>query len=193
MNKTNAQIISTVFNPVVDPAITFLLLIWADQQLNLSKKMEFLGIADLFTTGLMLLCLFIFIRLGLISSPDIPDRRQRFLPLVVAAIVLFTGFLALAFAHAPHLIQVLMGCYAIETLIVAIISYWWKISIHTASMSCSLVALTVQFGAIVLPCYLLLPLVGQARIVLERHTLAQTIAGGFLGIILTTIQLLLFK
>jgi membrane-associated phospholipid phosphatase len=193
MSRTNAQIISTIFNPVIDPAITFLLLIWADQQLNFSEKIEFSGIADLFTTGLMILCLFIFIRFGLISSPDIPDRQQRFLPLVVAAIVLFVGFLALSFAHAPRLIQALMACYAIETLIVAIISCWWKISIHTATMGCSLVVLTVQFGAIVLPCYLLLPLVGQARIVLERHTIAQTIAGAFLGIVLTTIQLLPFK
>ncbi|MEH2184314.1 hypothetical protein [Nostoc sp.] len=189
MNRTNAQIISTVFNPVIDPAITFLLLIWADQQLNLSKKVEFLAIADLFTTGLMILCLLIFIRFGLISSPDIPNRRQRFLPLVVAAIVLFIGLLALSFVHAPDLIQTLMRCYATETLIVAIISYWWKISIHTATMGCSLVALTVQFGAIVLPFYLLLPLVSKARIVLERHTIAQTIAGAFLGIVLTTIQL----
>lgn len=193
VNKTNAQVISTVFNPVIDPAISFLLLTWTDQQLNLSEKIEFLGIADLFASGLIILCLFIFIRFGLINAPDIPNRQQRLLPLMIAAIVLLTGFLTLSFVHAPHLIRALMGCYATETLLVAIISYWWKISIHTASMGCSLAALSVRFGAIVLPFYLLLPLVGKARIVLKRHTIAQTIAGAFLGIVLTTIQLLSFK
>jgi membrane-associated phospholipid phosphatase len=110
----------------------------------------------------------------------------------VAAIVLFTGFVASSFAHAPKLMQGLMLCYAIETLTVAIISYWWKISIHTASMACSLIALTYRFGASVLPFYLLLLFVGQARIVLKRHTLAQTIVGAVLGIVLTAIQLLSF-
>ena len=189
MNKTSAQVISTVFNPVINSLITFSLLAWTDQQLNLASKIEFSGIADLFASGLIILCLIIFIRLGLISSPDIPDRKQRSFPLIVAAIVLFTGFVALSLAHAPKLIQGLMLCYATETLIVAIISYWWKISIHTASMACSLVALRYQFGAIIFPFYLLLLLVGQARIVLRRHTIAQAIAGALLGIVLT-IQLL---
>ncbi|BAY50519.1 hypothetical protein SAMD00079811_81480 (plasmid) [Scytonema sp. HK-05] len=193
MNKTSAQIISTVFNPVINPLITFSLLALTDQQLNLAEKIQFSEIADLFACGLIILCLFIFIRLGLINSPDIPERKQRSLPLVVAAIVLFTGFLALSFAHAPRLMQGLMWCYAIETLIIAIISYWWKISIHTASMGCSLVALTYRFSAIILPFYLLLLLVGEARIVLKRHTIAQAIAGALLGIVLTAIQLLSFK
>ncbi len=192
MNKTSAQVISTVFNPVINSLITFSLLAGADRQLNLALKIEFSGIADLFASGLIILCLFIFIRLGLINSPDIPDRKQRSLPLIVAAIVLFTGFLALSFAQAPKLMQGLMLCYATETLIVATISYWWKISIHTASMACSLVALTYRFGAIVLPFYLLLLIVGEARIVLKRHTIAQVIAGALLGIILSAIQLLSF-
>jgi membrane-associated phospholipid phosphatase len=192
MNKITAQVISTVFNPVINPLITFSLLASAAQQLNLAAKIEFVAIAALFACGLIILCLFIFIRLGLINSPDIPDRHQRSFPLMVAAIVLFTGFVALSFAHAPKLMQGLMFCYATETLIVAIISYWWKISIHTASMACSLIALTYRFGASVLPFYLLLLFVGQARIVLKRHTLAQTIAGAVLGIVLTAIQLLSF-
>jgi membrane-associated phospholipid phosphatase len=193
MNKTGAQVISTVFSPVTNPLITFSLLALADQQLDLAEKIEFSGIADLFASGLMTVCLFIFIRLGLINSPDVPDRKQRSFPFIVAAIVLFAGFLALSFAHAPRLIQGLMWCYATETLLVAIISYWWKISIHSAGMACSLVALTYQFGSIVLPFYLLLLLVGEARIVLRRHTIAQVIAGALLGIVLTAMQLLPFK
>jgi membrane-associated phospholipid phosphatase len=193
MNKTSAQVISTVFNPVITPIITFSFLIWADQQLNLAAKIEFSGIADLFASGLMVVCLLIFIRLGLINSPDIPDRKQRSFPLVMAAIVLFIGFSVLSVTHAPNLVQALMWCYATETLMVAIISYWWKISIHTASLACSLVVLTYGFSVLVLPFYLLLLLVGEARIVLKRHTIAQVSAGALLGIVLTTIQLLSFK
>ncbi|MFL9454206.1 phosphatase PAP2 family protein [Tolypothrix bouteillei VB521301_2] len=193
INKINAQTISTVFNPVVNSLITFVLLILADEHLDLAHRIEFLGIATLFASGLIILCLFVFIRLGLINSPDIPDRKQRSFPLTVAAIALFIGFLTLSLTHAPNIIQGLMWCYATETLMVAIISYWWKISIHTASMACSLIALTDQFGAIVFPFYSLLVLVGEARIVLRRHTRAQVIAGTLLGIVLTAIQLQFFK
>ncbi len=193
MNKINAQTISTVFNPVFNSLITFLLLTLTNEHLDLAHRIEFLGITTLFASGLIILCVFVFIRLGLINSPDIPDRKQRSFPLFVAAIALFTGFLSLSVTHAPNLIQGLMWCYATETLIVAIISYWWKISIHTASMACSLIALTEQLGAIVFPFYLLLVLVGEARIVLRRHTLAQVIAGALLGIVLTAIQLRFFK
>ena len=199
MDKTSAKIISVVFNPVTNSFITFSLLALTDQQLNLNSKIEFSGIANLFASGLIILLLFIFVRLGLINSPDISDRRQRSLPLIVAAIGLFVGFLALSFAQAPGLMQGLMWCYATETLFVAIISFWWKISIHTASMACSLVALTAQFGMVslhavfVLPFYLLLLLVGKARVVLGKHTIAQVTAGAVLGITLTAIQLLFFK
>lgn len=193
MNRTSAKVVSIVFNPVVNPLITFSLLAAADQQLNLARKLEFVGIAALFSCGLMIACLFVFMRLGLINSPDMPDRSQRSLPLIVAAVLLFIGFLALASTQAPHLIQALMLCYATETLVVGIISYWWKISIHTAGIACSLVVLTSQFGAIVLPFYLLLLIVGKARVILERHTIAQTIAGAGLGVVLTTIQLSSFK
>ncbi|MBW4442065.1 MAG: hypothetical protein KME10_12660 [Plectolyngbya sp. WJT66-NPBG17] len=200
MNKTIAQVISIVFNPATNPCITFSILALADQQLSLASKVEFAGIASLFASGFTILCLFIFIRLGLINSPDIPDRKQRSLPLVVAAIILLAGFITLWFAHAPKLMQGLMWCYAIETLIVAIISYWWKISIHTASMACSLVALTYQFSVLtpshtvfILPFYLLLPIVGEARVVLRRHTIMQAAIGALLGTILTAIQLLSFQ
>jgi putative flippase GtrA len=91
MGRITAQVISTVFNPVINPLITFLLLASADQQLNLVAKIEFVAIVALFSSGLIILCLFIFVRLGLINSPDIPDRNQRSFPLIVAAIVLFTG------------------------------------------------------------------------------------------------------
>jgi hypothetical protein len=65
MNKSRAQVISTVFNPVINSLITFSLIAGADQHLNLASKIEFAGIANLFASGLMILCLFIFIRLGL--------------------------------------------------------------------------------------------------------------------------------
>lgn len=129
MNKTSAHVISAVLSPVINPVIAFSLLAWANQQLNQAERIEFSGIASLFASGLMIVCLLLFLRLGLIHSSDIFDRKQRSLPLIVAAIVLFVGFAALSVVHAPVLIQGLMWCYATETLIVAVISYWWKISL----------------------------------------------------------------
>ncbi|GAB1538633.1 hypothetical protein NUACC21_12950 [Scytonema sp. NUACC21] len=77
MNKINAETISTVFNPAINPSIAFVLLTLTDKHLNLAQRIEFLGIATLFASGLIILCLFAFVRLGLINSLDIPDRKQE--------------------------------------------------------------------------------------------------------------------
>jgi hypothetical protein len=42
-------------------------------------------------------------------------------------------------------------------------------------MACSLVALTYRFGTLIIPFYLLLPLVGEAQWVLRRYVIAPAI------------------
>jgi membrane-associated phospholipid phosphatase len=51
--------------------------------------------------------------------------------------------------------------------------------------------LTVLYGAIVLPAFLLVVLVSWSRVVLRRHTVAQVLAGSLVSIALATAILLL--
>jgi membrane-associated phospholipid phosphatase len=69
----------------------------------------------------------------------------------------------------------------------------WKISIHTTGIAGPLVALTYQFGWMLLPLYILIPIVGLARVKMHRHTQLQVVAGGILGVAMTIVQLYYFR
>ena len=81
-----------------------------------------------------------------------------------------------------------MFCYATNTLLVLLITNWWKVSIHTTAISGPLIVFLYQFGSFIFPLLILIPLVGASRLVLKRHTLAQVIAGAAIGIFSTALQ-----
>jgi membrane-associated phospholipid phosphatase len=64
-----------------------------------------------------------------------------------------------------------------NTLLVVLITNWWKVSVHTTAISGPLVALAYQFGSLVFPFFGLIPLVGVSRLILKRHTFAQVLVG----------------
>lgn len=63
---------------------------------------------------------------------------------------------------------------------------------HTTAAGGPLVPIVLQFGALTLPLLLLVPLVGWSRVVMGRHTVAQVLVGGLIGLGLTALQLLFF-
>jgi membrane-associated phospholipid phosphatase len=70
--------------------------------------------------------------------------------------------------------------------LMAVITLGWQISMHAMSISGALVATGIVFG--LFPALMvapLVPLVGTARLRLERHTPAQVIAGTLLGALVT--------
>jgi membrane-associated phospholipid phosphatase len=192
MNTNNAKLISAIFHPLLTPAVAFLLLITANGRLNLSEKVITTAIAVSFSCVFPIASLWYLLQKGTVDSVDVAVREQRPWPLVLAALNYFFGFLLLSYIQAPELVQGLMFCYATNTLVVALITFWWKVSVHTTAMSGPLVALTYSFGSWVLPFFLLVPLVGVSRVVLHRHTVGQVIVGGLLGLVLTAIQIQFF-
>jgi membrane-associated phospholipid phosphatase len=127
-----------------------------------------------------------------IESADILVREQRLNPLLVGALSYGLGFVALYLLDAPPLVQGLMFCYATNTLLVVLITRWWKVSVHTTAAGGPLVPFIFQFGLLAAPFLILVPLVGWSRVVLERHTLAQVLVGACIGLGLTAVQLPLF-
>lgn len=71
----------------------------------------------------------------------------------------------------------------IMTLVFAIVTTFWKISLHTGMLSALITFVILGFGTVWLPAYLLLVLVGWARVVGKHHTIAQVAAGSLLPMI----------
>ena len=192
MNTSNAKLISAVFHPLLTPAVAFLMLITTNEHLNLAEKVTSTVLAVSFACVFPFVSIWYLLQKGTIDSVDVGEREQRPWPLTLASINYFLGFLLLSYVQAPELAQGLMFCYASNTLVVALITSWWKVSVHTTAMSGPLVALTYSLGPWVLPFFLLVPLVGISRVVLNRHTVGQVTVGALLGLVLTAIQIQLF-
>ena len=70
-------------------------------------------------------------------------------------------------------------------VILLLITFWWKISLHASTISGTVTLLTILYGLIVVPAYAIVILVCWSRIVLKRHTLAQVTTGALLSMGLT--------
>lgn len=177
-----AKLVSNIFHPMTLSSVAFLWLIIASNQSTQQKLLLFATVT--FFSSIVPI-LFIYTQRNWI---DTDERAQRFLPFIVGIVSYFAGFLVLIAINAPTIIQALMFCYATNTLLVLIITVWWKVSVHTTAAGGPLVALTYSFGTWVFPLYLIVPLVGLSRLIMKKHTLLQVIMGMLIGIIGTAVQ-----
>lgn len=116
------------------------------------------------------------------------EDRPKFLGMVVGLTVL-----------ALVLVRVLDGSWVLQGFVVlvlvtaalgAVVSRWWKISMHTLVMSASLVTL-ISLDERLVPLTALLPLVIWARLRLRVHSPAQLLAGTAAGTALGLTAMLL--
>lgn len=123
---------------------------------------------------------------GQITDIHMPYRHERIRPFIVSVIGALLAWGALRLMSAPPLLPTftLFSLFAIGAMLG--ITLVWQISMHTMSVSCAVVASGVLFGLgtglLLSP---LIPVVGAARLKLNRHTPAQVIGGFALGAGLT--------
>jgi membrane-associated phospholipid phosphatase len=190
--ESTAKVISAIFHPLIIPAVAFYLLLFGDAVERFSDTLLYYGIALIFSVLFIPGYIWWLKRRGRVESMDIKVREQRLNPLLVGAASYFLGFMVLLALGAPAIVQGLMFCYATNTLLVVLITRWWKVSVHTTAIGGPIAALFFQFGSVVAPLLVLVPLVGGSRVVLRRHTVAQVLVGAIIGLGLTALQLAFF-
>ncbi|MFQ3581713.1 MAG: hypothetical protein SNJ67_04060 [Chloracidobacterium sp.] len=189
-----SRILSDVFNPLVNAVAAFLIIIVTDANTQGASKTLVAIVAVIFAAALPLVALLVMKRRGLITNVNIDQREQRTRPFMLGIVCYAIGFVFLKLFHAPRLAQGLMFCYAVNTVMILGITRYWKISVHATGISGPLVALYYHLGATVLPCFGLIPLVCASRVVMQKHTVGQVVAGTALGLTATAAQIsLLFR
>jgi membrane-associated phospholipid phosphatase len=138
-----------------------------------------------------LVYILIGVRLGKFSDTDVSRRSERKGPFLFSIASVLAGLIILQLTNGPKNLQTLLIITAASGVIMMITTLWWKISIHASSLAGAVTMLTVLYGAIVLPAFLLVVLVSWSRVVLRRHTVAQVLAGSLVSIALATAILLL--
>jgi membrane-associated phospholipid phosphatase len=188
-SKTSlARIISTFTNAPLVAILVFILINY-----HLLKGYEFVAvtfISIIFAALIPSIIAFLWIKNQNIEI-DMPRKEDRFYPLLWIILSYLIGVVLLYVISAPSIATVLMFCYFSNTIVVLLISLFWKISIHAVGVAGPLAALIYVFGYTGLIFTLLVPLVIWSRLYLKRHTLYQVIAGASLGFTLTAMQIYL--
>ena len=126
------------------------------------------------------------------TDKDISNREDRFIPLIVGVVSYLIGFVIALILGVSNFLIVLILCYAVNTFIVMLITTKWKISIHTTGLTGPVAALIMLLGPIGALIGLLYPILIWSRFTLKKHTMAQAIAGGVFGFIMTVLESYLY-
>jgi membrane-associated phospholipid phosphatase len=118
---------------------------------------------------------------------DVVNKEDRMQPLIAGVLGYLVGVILLYLLDAPWPATVLMICYTVVTAAVAVITPYWKISIHTCGVIGPSLGLAFVFWPVGLLYLLILPPVAWSRYVLKKHTPMQLLMGALLGLVLTLI------
>jgi len=138
-------------------------------------------LAALFTAVLPSLFIAYGIRRGRWSDRNVGARRPRLAVLAFSAASVAAGLILLTAGGAPGLLTGYLAFMLASVALLAAVTTMWKISIHCAVASGSVVILALSFGPLIWPAYALVVLLGWSRVALQDHTVAQVIAGSVLG------------
>ena len=187
-----AQWLSDVMSPILVPTYAAVLAFWVTPLRAVSESNRVIAAVLIFViTGMIpLVAIALLIKMGYVSDRAVSNRRQRALPMTIAAVCYVGAGLFLGSLGAPMWFRMFFYGAGVATLLDLIITFWWKISAHTTSMG-GLVGMMFWFAItgmadvdVMIMISIGILLAGAmctARLLLKRHTLGQTLAGFALG------------
>jgi membrane-associated phospholipid phosphatase len=129
------------------------------------------------------------LKLDIIKDFYAYDKETRFIPFLWTALFYLLGVISLILVSSPSVVTALMACYFVNGIVLMLITFKWKISIHASGITSPFTALVYLLGGVMLPLLLVVIPVGWARVELKAHTKMQVTAGAILSGLLTWIQM----
>jgi len=182
-----ASAISLVFNPAIIAAITFLILLYSEAEVQIALSL--LCACFVFGTLIPLAMIYQLSKRGLISDVFVPVKEERVTPFVGAIVSYVVGSAVLFLMRAPTIVTALMLSYAGNTTIMMLITLRWKISVHASGIAGPATALIYALGVEATVFFGLLIPIAWARIRLRAHSPLQMLAGAIITIVATWAQL----
>lgn len=185
-----ARQVSNVLSPIT-VSIPFTILVALYHARSIVSALAFAGATLLFMSVGPMLYILAGVRTGKFTDPEVSMRSQRSGPYAFSIISTAIGLVILSFLHEPKDLQTVMLTVIASGVLMMTITLWWKISLHASTAAGAVTMLTVLYGNMMLPAYLLVVLVCWSRVVLHRHTTTQVIAGALVSILLAIVALAL--
>ena len=196
MNKIKtAKMVSALTQPPIICIPLFLIISYVisleNGVLNLNKFIICESLSLAFTSILPMAIILLWAKI-ISTDNDISNRQDRYVPLIVGIVSYFVGVLLSLFLNLDNFLTLLLLCYAVNTGVVLLITFKWKISVHTTGISGPIAALILLLGLAGAAIAFIYPIVIWSRVLLKKHTLAQAICGGVQGFFLTVLEMYLF-
>ena len=173
-----AKVVSRVFDPIIEIPVAIGLSVWVAVMEGL--RWRFLG-ALLFIDLLMpFIFMMTMMRHGQISEFDIRKKEQR-IPLYFFTMLCHLVGVWLAYAVGKIDLAHILSVFWILGVVFSMITVFWKISLHGGVNAVLAVFVNVLFGYRYWWLFLILPVVGWARVYDKHHDVRQFVVGALLG------------
>lgn len=207
MNTAWPNIVSVVFHPLLLATYLFIIFILIEPMLavppgyNNNAQWLIILVVWLTTFAIPALSLVMLKFTGNISSIKLENRRERLVPFFY--VTLFYAFTAYYFSSQMLLTEMASGIFILVTVMIfsaAIITFFWKISVHSMGMGGIVGLLFVisymipESGAryVFLASIVIAGLVVSARLKLQAHSPSQVYIGFVLGLFISFMIVLWF-
>ena len=113
-----------------------------------------------------------------INDMHISEKENRIKPMVVSCISYIIWFIILYVLEAPKILKSIFAVIIVSTIILTIITYFWKICLHASVITFIVITFNILFESkwmlLMVP---LIPVIGWARVRIKKHTVNQVILG----------------
>jgi membrane-associated phospholipid phosphatase len=176
-----ARAVTELLSPYFINIILAFMLAWASTG-NLVKTLLWGLLVALFTSLIPMAVIVGGARKGKWDGHHVRDRSGRLIPLlaIIVSLTLLCGLLI--GLKAPRDMLALTTAMLSAIVVAAAITWRWKVSLHTAVAGGGIGALQIVYGWPALILWLLLPLVGWARVEVGDHSWGQVLAGAAVGL-----------
>ncbi len=186
-----AFLTSAIFSPYIT-ALVFIIVITYNSSQHLNQFLPWMTTFLLFSLILPGIYVLWQMEIGKIHDFHISDPNERKQPFLIAGISAIIGLIILIILKAAHPVIVVAVAYSTIAIVVALITLYWKISIHTAVFSSVATVLFILYGTAYWWLFLVIIPLAWSRVYRKHHTVLQTAAGAVLAFSLTTAVFLAF-
>ena len=199
--KILSKILSYIFHPL-------LITTWFTLLLLYTNPFSFAGLSSEIVIAVIIINTFMFPaiaillmrKLGFIEDLEMPDHKQRIIPLVATIIFYVWAYLATRKINFPYMMGVFMMGTLASLFIAFVINVFYKISLHMVGISGVLTAIMLlvfvspsDMSYYFIGIILLTGAVATARLYLGAHTLKEVYMGFLVGMIGQIFGLFLFQ
>ncbi|MEA3505382.1 MAG: hypothetical protein U9R32_09360 [Bacteroidota bacterium] len=192
MEKLIAKWISFVFHPLLIPTYVLLLLfnlnLFVFDLISYQGKMLLLFLVFLVSYVMPVVIIFFYIKMDWVKSIYMESKEERILPIFTVALFVLGAAFLLKQLNISVIIYLFLSGMSMLSMIVLVITYYWKISLHTVaagSIAGSFLGLAISYNVsingLIYALILISGLVGFARLKLKAHNAMQVYAGYIVG------------